>query len=132
MSSWLENEPGPATQLAEVARLVRRARRRPLATAATCAVCALTVLGLSLRKPELHTARTGMVLTESALSDDKRPFSRGEIRNFIENVAFSSPELVKLAERYDLFPAKLIRNQTVTATQMRKRLEVDIYQDYFT
>src|SRR5262249_49114050 len=84
------------------------------------------------RKPPLYRARVGLLMTEGTLNDDDRPMPQGEIKNFIERVALSTPNLFEIVKRYNLVERRDGGSPVLSGAAMRKRIEVVVFEDYFS
>jgi hypothetical protein len=128
---WLANEPGAREQLHEWTRLARRAAHRPALSVALALLMGALILHLELRRPPLVAVRAELLVTESDMAFDRRRVSRGDLRAFIEGVALSSRDLVPIMKRYGLWLDELERGPSLAVAEMRKAIEVEIFNDYF-
>ncbi|HEX7598495.1 MAG TPA: hypothetical protein VF518_09785 [Polyangia bacterium] len=129
--SWVSDEPGGREWVGEVFRLVRRAGRRPLLTLAVALLASAILLGLQMRRPPMFSARAELLMRENALASARQKLSRDDLRSFVENVAFTSAHLGEIMDRHGLFVAETKRSPVLALAEMRKRIEVEILQDYF-
>lgn len=128
---WLAHEPDAREQLREWARLARRAAHRPAMSLALALLLGALILHLELRRPSLAAMRAELLVTESSMTFDRRRVSRGDLRAFVEGVALSSRGLVPIMKRYGMWLDELERGPSLAMAEMRKAIEVEIFNDYF-
>jgi hypothetical protein len=130
--NWLEQEESlVALGHRQVRRLLARSRCRPVATACLAAVIGLVIFAAQARRPKLYEAEVGLLITEGAFAPDGRPRPRGELRAFVNDVAFSNARLDDLVRKHDLLPWLGTTNREAALTSMRKLIKVNTWHDYF-
>ena len=127
----MSDEPGGREWVGEVLRVLRRAGRRPLLTLAVALLASAILLGLQLRRPPTFSARAELLMRENALASARQKLSRDDLRSFVENVAFTSAHLGEIMDRHGLFVTEAKRSPVLGLAEMRKKIEVEILQDYF-
>ncbi len=128
---WLTTEPGAREELNEWTRLARRATRRPVVTLLLAILLGALILYIELRRPPLQAIRAEVLITESSMTFERRTISRGDLRAFVEGVALSSQRLLPIMKRYGLLVDEMNRGPSLALAEMRKAIEVEIFQDYF-
>jgi hypothetical protein len=128
---WVEDEPTGREWVAEGLRLLRRAGRRPALTLAFALLAAALLFAGQLRRPQVFAARAELLVRENSLSTDRTRLSRADLRSFVENVALTSSRLTELMARHGLFRSEAARSPVLALAEMRRRIDIDIVQDYF-
>jgi hypothetical protein len=128
---WVGDEPAGREWAFEAFRLVRRAGRRPLLTLALALLAVALLFALQLRRPPAFAARAELLLRENSLSTDRTRLSRADLRSYVENIAFTSSQLMDLMDRHGLFSAQIAQSPVLGLAEMRRSIEVDVMQDYF-
>jgi len=130
--NWLEQEESLiALGHQQVRRLVARARCRPVATVCLAAVIGLVIFAAQARRPRRFRAEVGLLITEGAFAPDGRPRPRGELRAFVNYVAFADARLYELIGRHELMQRLGTADRADTLASMRKLIEVRTWRDYF-
>lgn len=127
-----DEEPALTTVASQqMRRLTARALSRPwLATSLALAISAL-LFAVQVRRPKLYEREVGLLITEGAFAADGRPRSRGELREFINRVVFTTSRLEELAIKHDLMRKFRAANRGIAVDRIRQNIAVGIWQDYF-
>jgi hypothetical protein len=130
--TWLDDEQPLATVAAkQVRRFLKRARHRPFATLGLTLALAGLLFAIQARRHRMYRAEVGLLITEGVLADDGRPRPRGELRGFINDAIFVTARLESLIDKHDLVKKLGGASKAAAVAQVRKLIEVEVWQDYF-
>lgn len=128
---WMKAERHRLSLVRELQRLKRRAKSRPIGFILCTVLLAGAIVGMRARKQPLFKARVIMRATEGALSDESSPLPRRELRNYINALAFTRANLLKVIKDLDLYPRRKKRGEDWAIKQLRTNLHVEVYTNYF-
>lgn len=132
-SRWMQSEERlGSVLLRQLWRLMGRARRRRWTTVAVAVAVFAALFVVQLRRPGLHTAEVGLLISEGAFASDGRPRPRGELLSFINRAVFATPRLQAIVRKHDLVKALRVPSEELAVAGMRRLVRVQIWQDYFS
>jgi hypothetical protein len=129
---WYERELAFSEVLIiELQRLKRRARSRwPLVVMIGILLTAAVVWKVA-RKPERHRARIILAVTEGELATGRDASPLHELQAYISTVLLSDEKLLKIVEKYDLFPLRKTQGNVFALTELRDLFEIHVWRNYF-
>jgi hypothetical protein len=108
-----------------------RSRCRPVATASLVAGLTVLLFAVQTHRPKLYSAEVGLLITEGAFDSDGRPRPRGELRVFVNDVAFTDARLNALIDKHDLVRRLGASSSATALARIHKLIEVQTWHDYF-
>lgn len=132
-SQWMQSEESLCSVfLRQLWRLMGRARKRRWATGAVAVAVFAVLFAVQIRRPSLHTAEVGLLISEGLYSPDGRPRPRGEMFAFINRAVFAIPRLQTIVRKHDLAKALGVPSEALAVDRMRRFVRVQIWHDYFS
>ncbi len=128
---WFGNEPGWGEFVIEVRRLARRNRAHPWPLLAIVLVTTLVGLWQGYVHKPSYEARISLRLTENDVVAGAAPRPVSELRSWVADVALSDGHLIKVIERYRLYPQLRARGLDQALDALRDDLEVEVWRNEF-
>jgi hypothetical protein len=128
---WPEDEPGWQDFKLEVRRLYRRNRARPLPL--LLFVLCTTAFGLyrGYQYKPTYTARIALRLSEQDVGISVAPRPISALKGFVTDVALSDRVLMRLIERFDLYPNLRRRGMDQALESLRDDIGVEVWRNEF-
>lgn len=130
-ADWIESEGDLLSWHRELDRLKRRARARLFRTLALALVATAGVVYMAARRVPLAESRILIRVTEGNVMREDSPNSSRDLAQFLRDSAFSNRNLLNIIEKHDLYPFERTRGDMYALEEMRGRLQLEVYRNYF-
>jgi hypothetical protein len=127
----LDDEPGVAAGIHQMARLVKRAVRRPLVCISLAAVFAALLVGLLVLKEQRFAPRLVLRAVEMDRDPAQAPRPKRHLREYVLGAVFTSGPLYEVIEKRGLYPGLFRKNRRAALDSFREDIDLEVYQNYF-
>ena len=117
--------------LHELTRVLRRARRRWLITLLVAGGLTSLVVFKLARKPQIYSSRAVLRMTEADFSDTQLALQKGELEDYLWNVAFSQKIVYPILEELDLYPDMRELGAAEAVEAFREDIDVEVFGNFF-
>lgn len=131
VGSWEDDEPGLAQVVGHLRRLRRRASLSKLLVYALATLVALLCVAYRARGQRTYTAEIVFRVAEGNVDARTEPRPAKQLREYVNEVAFSRPKLIELIRKHELYTSMLARDQGLAVEELRSNLEVEVARNYF-
>lgn len=129
--SWIEDEPGVGAAARQVGRTLRRGVRLPLVAVGAGVVLALAVVGVVALAQAPYEPSFVLRVVETDRDPASMPHPRRQLRQYVLDAAFTGPELLRIIEKRNLYPALAHRSMRAALESFREDIDVEVYRNYF-
>lgn len=128
---WFESELATHDMTRELQRLKRRARARPVRTVGLALLVSLAVVAYKAHKSRHYKAKIILRVAEGVDVDQRAPLPKSKLENYIETVPFNNAGLLKIIDKYGLYPLRRLRGDELAIEKFRDNIDVDVFANYF-
>jgi hypothetical protein len=128
---WLLEEKGQNSLRSELQRLKRRAKARPIPVFVVAALLVGGVLYRRATRVPLYRAAVIIRVTENTLVNKETPLAAKNLDVYLNSVALTNDQLLKLVEKHDLYPLREVRGNQYAIMRMRQNMKMTLVDDYF-
>lgn len=130
-TTWVDEEPGLRDVLREIARLGRRAASRPFKVLAIAALITAAVVGQRARKAIYYSTKVVLRVVENDRTGDTAPRPKAKLREYVNDVVFTTKNLIALMEKHDLYPSERRLDMALAVEAFRDDIDVNVFRNYF-
>jgi hypothetical protein len=129
--SWVEREPGLTQVGGHLARLRRRARFRWFSTLVLTVLVAVGCVVMRARQRRTYQAEVLLRVAEGDVDARTAPRPTRELREYVDQVAFSRSRLLAIIRARGLYPSHASRTPEKAIEDMREDILVTVSRNYF-
>lgn len=129
---WYESEqPTRRGLVAELQRIRRRTQVRPIPVLVVAALVTAGITHKMATKPAILEAEVVLALAEGTMSNHRAGIPVDQLRAYVTQVLLPDKQLLKLVEKYNLFPLRKKAGPEYALEQMRDQFSVAIWKNQF-
>jgi hypothetical protein len=129
--TWLDEEPTVAASFREAAGLLWAGLRRGSATWLAALLLASALAGAVLFARHAYAPRFVLRVVEANRDVHSMPHVRSELREYVQQVVFTSEPLFELIRQHGLYPKLMRNNSRAALDSFKEDISVEVYQNYF-